>query len=80
MNSPRAAAKLRAENALHQVADMIVGQESALIIHMGDLIQEFPERPNFAQARDEALAQLARHLMARHNVGRACGRQPRRGR
>ena len=65
----------RAEYALQQVAAITADHESPLIIHMGDLIQEFPERGNFAQARDEALAQLARHnvqprfVAGNHDVG-----------
>lgn len=52
----------RAEYALRLVA----GLQTPLVIHMGDLNQEFPERPHFAQAQREALEQLAR-----------CGVQPR---
>ncbi|MEZ4711096.1 MAG: metallophosphoesterase [Caldilineaceae bacterium] len=58
----------RAEQALRLVAGITAGQESPLVIHMGDLIQEFPERPNFTQARAEALAQLARHNVQPHFV------------
>lgn len=61
----------RTDHALQLVA----GLELPLVIHMGDLIQEFPERPVFAQARQEALAQLARHgieprfVAGNHDVG-----------
>ena len=61
----------RAEYALTCVASL----KPALVIHMGDLVQEFPERPDFAQAVTEALAQLARHgitprqVAGNHDVG-----------
>ena len=61
----------RTEHALQLVA----GLEAPLVIHMGDLIQEFPEQPAFAQARAEALAQMASHgveprfVAGNHDVG-----------
>ena len=51
----------RTEHALQLVAALTADLATPQVIHMGDLIQEFPERPAFAQARDEALDQLARH-------------------
>jgi len=65
----------RTEHALQLVAALTADQSTPLVVHMGDLIQEFPERPNFAQARDEALAQLAtydvrpRYVAGNHDVG-----------
>lgn len=65
----------RTDYALQLLSHITAGLESPLIIHMGDLIQEFPERPHFGQARDEALAQLARHnvqprfVAGNHDVG-----------
>jgi hypothetical protein len=69
----------RTEHALQLVAaltaDLATDLTVPLVIHMGDLIQEFPERPTFAQARDEALAQLAAHgvqprfVAGNHDVG-----------
>ncbi len=61
----------RADFALRTVA----GLGDLPVIHMGDLVQEFPERPGFAQAVDEALAQLAacgvspRFVPGNHDVG-----------
>ncbi|MBX3053264.1 MAG: metallophosphoesterase [Caldilineaceae bacterium] len=61
----------RAEFALRTVA----GLGNLPVIHMGDLMQEFPERPGFVQARTEALAQLAvcgiapRFVAGNHDVG-----------
>lgn len=61
----------RAEHALRTVA----GLGDLPVIHMGDLVQEFPERPGFVQAVDEALAQLAacgvapRQVAGNHDVG-----------
>jgi hypothetical protein len=65
----------RTEYALQQVAALLAYVDEPLVIHMGDIIQEFPERPTFAQARDEALAQIARHglrprwVAGNHDVG-----------
>jgi len=53
----------RADYALRRVAAL----DTPLVIHMGDLVQEYPETENFAQAVAEACAQLDR-----------CGVQPRR--
>lgn len=53
----------RSEYALHRIAALDV----PLVIHMGDLVQEYPETPRFAQAVAEARAQLER-----------CGVNPRR--
>ena len=61
----------RADFALRTVA----GLGDLPVIHMGDLVQEFPERPGFAQAVDEALTQLAacgvapRFVPGNHDVG-----------
>jgi len=65
----------RTEYALQQVAALMEHEETPLIIHMGDMMQEFPEQAAFAQARDEALAQMARHniqprfVAGNHDVG-----------
>ncbi len=58
----------RTEHALRLVAALSDDLATPQVIHMGDLIQEFPERPTFAQARDEALAQLASHGVQPHYV------------
>lgn len=61
----------RAEEALKWAAAL----ETPLVVHLGDLVQEFPERIHFRQAMDEARAQLARcgvtpRLVAgNHDVG-----------
>ncbi len=61
----------RTEFALRAVA----GLGDLPVIHLGDLVQEFPERPGFAQAVDEALAQLSacgvnpRFVPGNHDVG-----------
>lgn len=61
----------RADFALRTLA----GLGDLPVIHMGDLVQEFPERPGFAQAVDESLAQLAewgvtpRFVPGNHDVG-----------
>lgn len=61
----------RAAFALQAVAALA----APLVIHMGDLVQEFPERPAFAQAVAEATAQLAqsrvepRFVAGNHDVG-----------
>ena len=61
----------RAEFALRTVA----GLGDLPVIHMGDLVQEFPERPHFAQALDQAQAQLAacgvapRLVAGNHDIG-----------
>ncbi len=45
------------------------------VIHMGDLVQEYPETPDFPQAMDEALQQideiglLLHHCAGNHDVG-----------
>lgn len=46
----------RAEVALAQVASL----QTPFVVHLGDLVQTFPGRPDFAQAVDEAQAQIAR--------------------
>jgi 3',5'-cyclic AMP phosphodiesterase CpdA len=44
-------------------------------IHLGDLVQEYPDTPNFARALDEALQQLhdcgfaPKHVAGNHDVG-----------
>lgn len=54
---------------------LVAGLGDLPVIHMGDLVQEFPERPGFAQALDESLAQLAafgvrpRFVPGNHDVG-----------
>ncbi len=62
----------RAEHALRQIATL----EPAFIVHLGDLVQEFPTSPDFAQAVDEALAQIEqsgiaemRQVAGNHDVG-----------
>lgn len=61
----------RTELALSLVARL----ETPLVVHMGDLVQEFPERPNFAQAVEEAREQLKRcgvhprFVAGNHDVG-----------
>jgi len=61
----------RTQYALRTVA----GLGALPVIHMGDLVQEFPERSGFAQAVAEALAQLAasgvapRFVAGNHDVG-----------
>ncbi|MGY8826334.1 MAG: metallophosphoesterase family protein [Candidatus Latescibacterota bacterium] len=48
---------------------------SDFAIHLGDLVQEYPDTPNFARALDEALEQLRasgftpRHVAGNHDVG-----------
>ncbi|MCB0108398.1 MAG: metallophosphoesterase, partial [Caldilineaceae bacterium] len=65
----------RTEYALQQVAALMAHETEPLIIHMGDIMQEFPEQPDFAQARTEALAQMARlgvkprFVAGNHDVG-----------
>jgi hypothetical protein len=44
----------RVASALRQVADL----EPDFVVHMGDLVQEFPETPDFVRAVDEAVQQL----------------------
>ena len=44
----------RAGAALRQVADL----EPDFVVHMGDLVQEYPETPDFVRAEDEAVQQL----------------------
>lgn len=56
LQTPRVEAALR----------MIAALEADFVVHLGDLVQEFPEREAFGQAMDEAVAQLRR-----------CGVQPR---
>jgi predicted phosphodiesterase len=61
----------RSEIALQQVAAL----NPAFVIHLGDLVQEYPASPSFEQAIAEARAQLNRcgiapHLVAgNHDVG-----------
>lgn len=61
----------RSEIALQQVAAL----NPAFVIHLGDLVQEYPETPNFTQAIEEARAQLKRcgvspyHVAGNHDVG-----------
>jgi hypothetical protein len=62
----------RAEHALRQIAAL----EPAFTVHLGDLVQEFPASPDFAQAVDEALAQIERsgitemrQVAGNHDVG-----------
>jgi hypothetical protein len=54
----------RAERALQQIAAL----EVPFVVHLGDLVQEFPESPGFEQAVAEALAQLHRCGVAPHQV------------
>jgi hypothetical protein len=61
----------RAEYALRRIAALDV----PLVIHMGDLVQEYPETEKFAQAVSEARAQLERfgvqprRVAGNHDVG-----------
>ena len=61
----------RSEIALQQVAAL----NPAFVIHLGDLVQEYPETPAFTQAITEAQEQLKRcglnpHLVAgNHDIG-----------
>ena len=63
----------RAERALQMIASL--KPEPAFVVHLGDLVQEFPETPGFGQAMTEARAQLARcgvqpYLVAgNHDIG-----------
>ena len=61
----------RANVALRQVA----GIESQFVIHLGDLVQEYPETPDFKRAISEAHDQLQtcnihpHHVAGNHDVG-----------
>ncbi len=44
----------RVATALGQVAAL----EPAFVVHLGDLVQEYPETPDFVRAQDEAVQQL----------------------
>jgi len=61
----------RSEIALQQVAAL----NPAFVIHLGDLVQEYPETPNFIPAIKEAQIQLKRcgvsphHVAGNHDVG-----------
>lgn len=61
----------RAEYALRQIASL----NPEFVIHLGDLVQEFPETAGFSQALDEALQQLKAcgltpyHVAGNHDVG-----------
>lgn len=69
-------ASRRRQTARTQYAlGLLAGLGDLPVIHMGDLVQEFPERPSFAQALDESLAQLSacgvrpRFVPGNHDVG-----------
>ncbi|MGA1197897.1 MAG: metallophosphoesterase family protein, partial [Candidatus Latescibacterota bacterium] len=61
----------RAEITLQQISAL----NPAFVIHLGDLVQEYPETPNFTPAIQEAQAQLKRcgvfphHVAGNHDVG-----------
>lgn len=61
----------RADHALAQVAAI----DAAFVVHLGDLIQEFPESHGFAESLEQALAMFARHgvtprqVAGNHDVG-----------
>ncbi|MEM7034991.1 MAG: metallophosphoesterase, partial [Chloroflexota bacterium] len=61
----------RADYVLRQVADL----EADFVVHLGDLVQEFPETDGFLQALQEALLQLKDcrvkpyHVAGNHDVG-----------
>jgi predicted phosphodiesterase len=61
----------RAAHALSLVAAL----EPAFVVHLGDLVQEFPEGPGFAESLELALAQLEaagvrpRQVAGNHDVG-----------
>jgi len=61
----------RAQVALRQIAAL----QPAFVVHLGDLVQEYPETPHFDRALDEALAQIracgveAHWVAGNHDVG-----------
>jgi hypothetical protein len=61
----------RAAHALAKIATL----ETAFVVHLGDLVQEFPEGPGFAEALAQALQQFAdagvapRQVAGNHDVG-----------
>lgn len=61
---------VRVERVLQLVASL-----GLPVVHLGDIVQEFPERPGFQQSMAEATAQIARwgltpyHVAGNHDVG-----------
>lgn len=57
------------------VLQLIASLETAFVVHLGDLMQEFPESPGFEESLDKALAQLTEsgvqphHVAGNHDVG-----------
>lgn len=54
----------RADWALRLAAAL----DSDFVVHLGDLAQEYPEKPDFVRSRREALAQMARHGLKPYHV------------
>lgn len=54
----------RAEWAIQLAAAL----EPAFVVHLGDLAQEYPEKPDFVRSRKEALAQIARYGLKPYHV------------
>lgn len=54
----------RAAHALGLVASL----QPAFVVHLGDLIQEFPESTGFAASLEQALAQFAEHVIRPYQV------------
>ena len=67
-------AALEFESRRHQSARAQVALQTAaalprdFAVHLGDLVQEYPDTPLFARALDEALAQLRQSGFAPHHV------------
>ena len=74
-------APLEFESRRHQSARASVALQTAaalpcdFAVHLGDLVQEYPDTPDFERALDEALAQLResnfapQHVAGNHDVG-----------
>jgi predicted phosphodiesterase len=64
----------QAARAVHAM-QLVRSLEPAFVVHLGDLVQEFPEGGGFEQAVDEALAQIGkvglelRQVAGNHDVG-----------
>lgn len=60
--------------AAHAI-DLVAALESAFVVHLGDLVQEFPESPGFVESLGQALAQFeaagvqTRQVAGNHDVG-----------
>ena len=67
-------APLEFESRRHQSARALVALQTAaalphdVAVHLGDLVQEYPDTPLFARALDEALDQLRASGLAPHHV------------